>query len=518
MGEEKKGDVNKDYVLVSCVGSTDPIKTLSDGPILHICRYYSPKKVYLLYTSEMYEKNKLPNDNKMEIIEYTLKKSLIGYDIPEVEIIETDIIDAHHYDVFHEYVKRIFKTAKDEYPNSNILINLTSGTQQITSNFMNYYLSDNDPMLIPIQVSTPKKGSNDGTESNKESTTDDLIEQNLDNEYLVELDKMGIKQSEFDKLSKFLDDNPNLKPSYRLIYPNFMRYHNERVLYRIKEHVRKHKFDFALELLSKELRNSNPKIKAWLEFAVSKIEVDREKSDKLIDKLKAMREKVPRYMDRRNYNNKSEKLPYNTFDYFSLAKHKYYTNDINSFILMMEPFFISFYICIIRDKVKLPLDEFLIITNEKIENIEYQSYKVKRNTEYEKNMKKKPKNDVEKNYYVSKVYLDNIIDYKLEKYNDKDKEDGSNEKDIYNAKLYRKLIYIREKYKYIKGFRNLIAHNLEQIKKNTFKSKGVKYIDEFIKDIQYFITDIYNDDEFDFKMLYIYENIEKRLIDLLNQE
>ena len=34
-----------DYVLFSPIGGTDPIENYADGPMLHICRVYKPKKV-----------------------------------------------------------------------------------------------------------------------------------------------------------------------------------------------------------------------------------------------------------------------------------------------------------------------------------------------------------------------------------------------------------------------------------------------------------------------------------------
>ena len=51
--DNKNIDENKERVLLTFAGNTDPTRGNYDGPILHICRYYRPKKIYLVLTSEM---------------------------------------------------------------------------------------------------------------------------------------------------------------------------------------------------------------------------------------------------------------------------------------------------------------------------------------------------------------------------------------------------------------------------------------------------------------------------------
>ena len=41
-------DENKERVLLTFAGNTDPTRGNYDGPMLHICRYYRPKKIYLV--------------------------------------------------------------------------------------------------------------------------------------------------------------------------------------------------------------------------------------------------------------------------------------------------------------------------------------------------------------------------------------------------------------------------------------------------------------------------------------
>ena len=88
-------DKNEGYkrrVLLTFAGNTDPTRGQHDGPILHICRYYKPEKIYLILTEEM----KL-RDKKNNIYEEAIKENLKGY-LPEIERVNTEIKDAHLFD------------------------------------------------------------------------------------------------------------------------------------------------------------------------------------------------------------------------------------------------------------------------------------------------------------------------------------------------------------------------------------------------------------------------------------
>ena len=82
---EKEDGVER--VLLTFVGNTDPTRGNYDGPILHICRYYKPEKIYLILTEEM----KKRNENR--IYEKSINENLKNYN-PKVEYINTNIKDA----------------------------------------------------------------------------------------------------------------------------------------------------------------------------------------------------------------------------------------------------------------------------------------------------------------------------------------------------------------------------------------------------------------------------------------
>lgn len=134
------------YVLFSVVGTTDPIRDGYDGPLLHIIRHYKPRKVYLFFSEEMFKK-------KEEIV-----SALEQFNI-EQNIIKSDIVDAHNYDLYMIYFADILYEIQKENPKSEILINISSGTPQMTSTLAIEAITL-DLKLKAIQVSSPIASSN----------------------------------------------------------------------------------------------------------------------------------------------------------------------------------------------------------------------------------------------------------------------------------------------------------------------------------------------------------------------
>ena len=49
-------------ILFTFAGNTDPTRGGHDGPIIHICRHYSPDKIYLILTKEMEKRDSEPHN------------------------------------------------------------------------------------------------------------------------------------------------------------------------------------------------------------------------------------------------------------------------------------------------------------------------------------------------------------------------------------------------------------------------------------------------------------------------
>ena len=152
------------YVLFSPIGTTDPIREYYDGPMLHIVRHYSPQKVYLYYTKEM--------ARKREIIKQALKPFNVN-----IEEIITDIQNPHDFDIFSKTFDEILLDIQKNNPDSQILLNISSGTPQIKSALCLEVVSSH-LKLKPIQVLTPIKGSNENVPHGGEigENLDDLKE------------------------------------------------------------------------------------------------------------------------------------------------------------------------------------------------------------------------------------------------------------------------------------------------------------------------------------------------------
>lgn len=168
-------------VLFSPIGNSDPTRGDYDGPLLHIIRKYSPKKAYLFLTKEMYEHDL--RDNRYEIMSKFVK--------PEIEIVKEvheEIDRPNDFLIFDDLFKKCLYRIKKENPDCEILINITSGTGQITASLYMLASTLTFPVKL-IQVDTPEKKSNKASpvgkdydiESEKNNLLDNLIDDNIVN-------------------------------------------------------------------------------------------------------------------------------------------------------------------------------------------------------------------------------------------------------------------------------------------------------------------------------------------------
>jgi len=144
------------YILFSPVGTTDPITDNHDGAVLHICRKYKPKKVYLYLSKEMLELHQKDNRycDALERLGKLLSHSFDVECIARPELTEVQVFDNFYMD-FESLINGI----KKEYPEDNILLNVSSGTPAMKS-ALQLLAALSDGICIPIQVSTPNKKSN----------------------------------------------------------------------------------------------------------------------------------------------------------------------------------------------------------------------------------------------------------------------------------------------------------------------------------------------------------------------
>lgn len=165
--------MEKENILIACVGITDPIRSDYDGPILHITRYYHPKKIYMILSSEIAERER----------KWKYNEEAVHLLVPKCEIIkiETGIEDPHSYDSLATEFRTICEQVKYENPGNRILLNITSGTPQMETTLAMIGMGEPEIYTL-IQVTTPEKKSNHNQAFNPEK--DDLnewFEGDLDN-------------------------------------------------------------------------------------------------------------------------------------------------------------------------------------------------------------------------------------------------------------------------------------------------------------------------------------------------
>lgn len=140
-------------ILFSPLGNTDPIRDFHDGACLHIVRHYlnqGLKRVVLFFTAEMEKK-----EDAYQPYTRAIKKIAPAV---EIEKIYTGIKDAHLYDSFIKILPQNIYKLHENFPDEEILLNLSSGTPQIKNLLAIIAIETN--WSRAVQVSSPAEASN----------------------------------------------------------------------------------------------------------------------------------------------------------------------------------------------------------------------------------------------------------------------------------------------------------------------------------------------------------------------
>lgn len=167
------------YILFSPVGGHDPIANYHDGAILHICRIYQPKKVYLYLSQEMLQRSDFDNryvDSLERLQEH------LGYTMEHIELIKRDDLkEVQLFDTFYKEFEPIIYRLVHENPESTILLNASSGTPAMKS-ALEIIAALSLKKVQAIQVSTPEKKENPKAENPMKYDLEAFWETNEDNE------------------------------------------------------------------------------------------------------------------------------------------------------------------------------------------------------------------------------------------------------------------------------------------------------------------------------------------------
>lgn len=159
-------------ILYTPVGDTDPIRGCYDGGILHIVRHYNPDMAILVLSKEMEQKE--ASDSRFSKALKHVKPDL------HIKLVRTGLKDVHHIDALQPFVDHFYEMLS-EYPDAEILINLSSGTPQMK--LIMSYLSVEHDAGRGIQVDSPQGGSNRSEPAvNDDEDIEIVIENNFDDQ------------------------------------------------------------------------------------------------------------------------------------------------------------------------------------------------------------------------------------------------------------------------------------------------------------------------------------------------
>lgn len=470
---ENKNIEEKERVLFTFAGGTDPTRSCHDGPILHICRYYKPQKIYLVLTKEMAERDKEPYN----IYERAIKLNLKNYN-PEIIRVNTNIKEAHLFESYFEVINETFDRIKKENKDVEVLVNLTSGTPQMTANLITYIV-DSDMNLKGIQVPTPEKGQNKEkvVENEKKYDVELEAETNIDNE----------------------------SPTKRIIIPDLKKYSRVLIRNQIQELLKRYDYNAIFELLKRNVFEKSTELNTLVNFAIDRKNLKGlEANKKLLFFNDKKYDKVYYYTKDKDIDRIKVKEWYKIVDYFALANIKQKSGDIAGYILMLEPLIVNIYLSIIENVISIKLENIF----EKVKKDKYDDYKIKV-SKFEVELRNYIDESGElegkiKNGNISQKVLVLIIKYFLEKENKK-----------------AELSYIEEFSKTffeIKNIRNDVAHALIQISKKDIAKEYDIDIEQINKKIINFFKKYYTELGYKEDMIKVYDIINSYINEILEKE
>lgn len=322
-------------ILFSGIGGTDPFKGGFDGSMLHIVRHYKPKIVYLYFTKEMYyEQNKLKSCKDSILALNKNTKIIIIPDEKEL------ISEAHLSDVFIKPFKKILKDIVEKHKESEILLNISSGTPSLKNTLLLLTLFNdlniNDKMkLRSIQVSSPNKKSN---HNNKISTLDpkDIVSY-VQNELLDNLEEAPNRTID--------NDYENLKMSF--------------VFNQIKTLIERYQY-VAAYLIIEQNRNLFSKKQILLITHLKNRSIfNIKEADKDLKELG-----LNKYII---FNQSLKRI----IEYFNIIKINEYNLSFHDTLIMLSTLIEHLFKYLIKDKIQIDLD--LVTTESKVEKSKVKS-------------------------------------------------------------------------------------------------------------------------------------------------
>jgi hypothetical protein len=353
---------------------------------------------------------------------------------------------------------------------------MTSGTTQMTTNLLMYYIDSIDLKLIPIQVETYAGQSNQSKENNKTVNEDYAIEEeaicNLDNE-------------------------ANAKK--RIVIPDLKKYSRILTKNQIEKLLEQYKYEAISELLKRDIFDKNLELNTLVNFAIERTNLKGLECNK---KLNSLNNKDYNKLYYFTKDKNVTRIPdwYQIVDFFSLANIKQKTEDISTYTLMLEPIIVKIYLSILKDLMGKNLDELF--------KRDSNGYKIELRR-LENGLEEMIKEDLNRdslkdNVYISAQVLVSIIKYYL--------KNNINLANYINVEYFNNLAETLAK---MKTVRNTLAHELKSISREDFNKESETTVEQINSKILDFFNKFYTSLGYKKEMVEIYDNINKEIVKLL---
>lgn len=155
-------------ILFTCAGTSDPVRGNRDGGILHIMRYYHPKRVYIFLSQKIADLE--AKDHRFEKTFQHMKEYCAAHGVayqPELILHNSGLDDVSKIDLVEKPLLDYFTNVAVQNPNCRILLNLSSGSPQMKT-MMQFFAIDSPYHVLGIQVDGPGQG----TESSPRTDTE----------------------------------------------------------------------------------------------------------------------------------------------------------------------------------------------------------------------------------------------------------------------------------------------------------------------------------------------------------
>lgn len=297
-------------VLYSCIGTTDPVRGMRDGGLLHILRFYRPEAVYLFLSGEMVRLDRL--DGRIAKTFDFLRENWGGY-APEVIRYETNLEDPSDMDALAEPMNALLQQILSDSPNAEILINLSSGTPQMQILLAQMAL-DTRFRARGIQIKNPEQQSGTAERTNSKH-------------YPVE-EALGLNE----------DEEPGA--ANRCCEPKMLAVRREATRHQLSGLIAQRNYG-AIAEMGAQLPAPIPQLAKHLNYRSHFLLKEAQAAAKGLTGYKLLADKGS--------------LPYSiyeTVEYFGVLKHLVYLKRHSDFVLRLNPFLIRLQLEMLKNRLR----------------------------------------------------------------------------------------------------------------------------------------------------------------------